>query len=362
MKSNLKSDYIWEKIEKGVFVIAEIGKNFIQSKNNKTSAEYLKNAKNLIKLAKNAGADAVKFQTHNLEDEQVKIKIFSPHFSSTDRYNWVKRNSSITTDFFLKKIKEYCRKIDIIFFSTPMSRGAAIKLEKIDIPIWKVGSADILDFALLDYISKTGKPIIISSGMSKLNEIDAAVKFLKKRNCKIALLYCISKYPCSKKDINLAIIDFFKKRYNIPIGFSDHSIDYSSSLAAINRGATIIEKHFSLTRDLWGPDHKVSLTFKEFKEMTDKIKNNNKQKFTIKNKKIKFLLKSEKSFRPFFRKSLVAARNIKRGEILTKTMIYAMRPQGFIRGLESEKFEEIIGKRINKNIKKYDAIKEVYLK
>ncbi|GAF77642.1 unnamed protein product, partial [marine sediment metagenome] len=176
-----------------VFVIAELGKNFIQTKEERPVEEYLENAKELVQLAKQAGADAVKFQAHNIEDEQLDIKITAPHFSGSDRYNWVKRNTLATPPDFWKALKKYCDKLGIIFFSTPMSRGAAQMLEqRLDVPLWKVGSADILDFVMLDFIAKTNKPIILSTGMSTLAEVDKAVAFLQKRTRDIVLMHCVS--------------------------------------------------------------------------------------------------------------------------------------------------------------------------
>lgn len=348
--------YIWQKNNKKVFIVAELGKNFIQTKEEKPLKVYLENAKKLVKLAKEAGADAVKFQTHNVEDEQLNFNISSPHFLGNDRYNWVKRNTLATPLKFWQEIKKYCDKMRIIFFSTPMSRGAAIKLEKVGVPIWKISSADILDFVMLDFIASTKKPVIISSGMSTLEEIDKSVNFLRKRNVKIALLHCVSKYPCSPEELNLNTIKFFKKRYDIPIGFSDHSLGLESAVAAVNLGAVIIEKHFSLSRNLWGPDHKVSLTPEEFKEMVRRIRNREKIKLTDYGKEDKILQDEEIKFRPIFRKSLVAGKKIKKGTILKKEMIYAMRPQIYAGGLPSEEYEKIIGKKTKKNLNKYEPI------
>lgn len=345
-----------DKKNKKIFIIAEIGKNFIQTKEDKTAEEYLDNARKLIRLAKEAGADAVKFQTHNLEDEQLPIKVTAPHFVGSDRYNWVRRNDLATPLNFWQELKRYCDELDITFFSTPMSRGAAIKLEKVGIPLWKIGSADILDFVMLDYISGTKKPIILSSGMSTLEEIDKATDFLERRNCRVALLHCVSKYPCPKEELNLKTIDFFKKRYNIPVGFSDHSIDYDYVLAAINMGAAIIEKHFSLDRNLWGSDHKVSLTPREFKEMTNAIKSGKRIELKDHGKEVKILQKDESLFRPIFRKALVAGRNIKKGSVIKKDMVYAMRPQGYIDGLPSEEYEKVLGKKTKIELNKYDPI------
>lgn len=359
--NNCTKQNIWEKIQSGIFIVAEIGKNFIQSAEEKSPEEYLNNAKQLIKFAKESGADAVKFQTHNLEDEHLPVNITSTHFPEADRYNWIKRNERITSSFFLREVEKYCEEKKIIFFSTPMSRGAAMKLEKLNVCLWKIGSADILDFVMLDFIAGTKKPIIISSGMSTLEEIDKAVAFLINRQCKVAILHCVTKYPCPAEELNLKTIDFLKDRYKIPVGFSDHSIGYHSALAAVNMGAKIIEKHFSLSRDLWGSDHKVSLIPKEFKEMTYKIKERKSISLDSYGDNTKLLNKDESVFRPIFRKSLVVSHDIKEGTVLTKEKIYAMRPQKYIDGLPSEEYEKVLGKKVNRDLKKYTPIKKGYL-
>lgn len=357
MDNNFTPD-IWEKVksEDYPFIIAEIGKNFIQTPDERPREEYLTNAKELIKKAKEAGADAVKFQTHNAEDEQSDIEITSPHFSGSDRYSWVRRNTLATPLEFWQEIKKYCDELGIVFFSTPMSRGAAVKLEKAGVPLWKVGSGDILDFVLLDYLAGTGKPIIISSGMSTLEEVDKAVYFLKSRTDKVALLHCVSKYPCQPSELNLGTINFLRKRYDLPTGFSDHSLGHDSAVAAVNLGARIIEKHFSLSRDLWGADHKVSMTPDEFKAMVESIRSGRKVDLADYGTEEKILNEGEAIFRPFFRKTLTAGREIKGGEILTAEMIYAMRPQAHLPGLPSEDYESLLGRPVKKDLRKYEAI------
>ncbi len=347
--------------ENRVFIIAEIGKNFIQTKQEKTTEEYLDNAKKLIKAAKESGADAVKFQTHNVEDEQLNINIVSPHFSGSDRYNWVLRNDMATPYEFWKELKDYSEGIGIIFFSTPMSRGAAQKINDL-VDIWKVGSGDILDFVLLDYLASTKKPIIMSTGMSTIEEIDKSVNFLKERIDKIALLHCVSKYPCPIEDLNLGTIKFLKDRYNIITGFSDHSIGYDSVVSAVNLGAKIIEKHFSFDRNLWGSDHKVSMTPDEFRKMVDSIRSIENIKSDNFPEVNKILQDDEAIFRPIFRKSLVASCDIKRGMRLSKEMIYAMRPQQYIKALPSEEYENVLGKKIIKDVSKYNPITKDILK
>lgn len=362
---------IKDLIKDKIFVIAEAGKNFIQSEDDRPVEEYLENAKALAKAAKEAGADAIKFQTHNVADEQIDINVISPHFKGSDRFSWVTRNDKATPiDEFWKPLKAYCDEIGIIFFSTPMSRGAAEKLNELGVELWKVGSGDLLDFVTLDYMASTGKPIIISSGMSTDEEVDKAVDFLKKRNADFALLHCVSKYPCPPEELKLGTIEYFKNKYDVPIGFSDHSVGENvidSALAAIEAGAQIIEKHFSFSRDLWGSDHKASVTPEEKKELIDAIREFEQdagkalskidQNFRKKEKTNKVLQEGEAVFRPYFRKALVAARDIKKGEVIKPEDIHAMRPQAYIDGQPSEDYEKVIGKKAKKNLTKLSGIK-----
>lgn len=362
-------DNLWKKIEQGTFVIAEIGKGFIQTERHRSVAEYLENAKVLVKAAKDAGADAVKFQTHTVEDEQLDISVISPHFKGSDRYTWVTRNTNATPlGEFWKPLKAYCDKIDICFFSTPMSRGAATLLTELGVDVWKVGSGDILDFVLLDYLSATGKPVLISSGMSTLEELDLSMSFLKSRGVQTALFHCVSRYPCPPEELNLESIAFLRQRYRVPTGFSDHSLGVDSALAAVALGATMIEKHFSLDRTLWGSDHKVSMLPGELRELIEGVhrieSNKDEASAFLAKPEIalmlgtagKVLQEDEAVFRPYFRKSLVAGQDIPVGTIIAKEMIYAMRPQLYAGGLPSEKYEEVVGRIAKVALKKYDPI------
>jgi len=353
-----------------VFIIAEIGKNFIQTQEDRPVEEYLKNAKELVRLAKEAGANAVKFQTHRIDDEQANLDITYPHFKGSDRYRWVKRNTLATPRKFWRELKKYCDQIGIVFHSTPMSRAAAQLLESIGNPLWKVGSGDILDFVTLDFMAKTKKPVIISSGMSTLKELDQSIAFLQIRKVPLVLLHCVSKYPCPAEDLHLKTISFFKKRYSVPVGFSDHSIGLDSALAAVALGAVVIEKHFSLRRDLYGADHKVSMTPDELKALVKGIreieKNPTKKKEYLSKdivkagmgKSAKTLQKGEMVFRPLFRKTLVALADIPAGTKIRAELIGAMRPQAYLKGLPSEKYEYVLGKKTLKKIKKYQPITE----
>lgn len=360
---------IWNKCQTGVFIIAEAGKNFIQTEEEKSVEEYLQNAMWLVDEAVKAGADAIKFQTHNVEDEQLNIEITSPHFQGSNRYRWVTRNNHATPpNEFWKPLKQYCDKKGIIFFSTAMSRGAARILDEVGVNVWKIGSGDILDFVMLDYMRMSGKPIILSSGMSTLAEVELAVKFLRAKNNRVALLHCVSKYPCPPEELHLKTIEFYKERLAMPIGFSDHSISIDSALAAVTMGATILEKHFSRSRTLFGADHKVSLTPQEFSDLVTGVREVQekpaKRKAVLASElvkkglgnKAKVLQDSEMVFRPLFRKSLMAGQTIPAGTTLTAEMIYAMRPQQSAGGLPSENYERVLGRKIKKTLEKYDPI------
>ena len=368
----MNPDQIWEKIQKGVFIVAEAGKNFIQTEEERPVEEYLENAKALVKAAKEAGADAIKFQTHNVEDEQLNIKIIAPHFKGAARYAWLTRNTKATPiEEFWKPLKKYCDEKRIIFFSTPMSKGAAMRLQEVGVPIWKIGSGDILDFPAMDYMRNSGKPVIMSSGMSTLEEVEKGLNFLREKNRRVALMHTLSKYPGEPEEANLATMELYRGLFpGVPIGFSENSIGIEPSLIAVGLGATMIEKHFTISRDLWGADHKVSSTPEEFKKMVEAIRKikldpDEKKKILsypklkeILGRKEKILKEDEKVFRPIFRKSLMAGENISAGTLVTARMLYAMRPQVYSGGLASEFYEKVLGRKLKKDLKKFEPITE----
>ena len=347
-----------------VFVVAELGKNFIQSSEDQSIEKYLTNAMELVDAAVEANVDAVKFQTHVLEDEVLNIDFKSPHFDGSDRFSWVKRNEDATPlHDFLVPLRNYCEEKGVLFFSTPMSKKAAQKLEKIDVPLWKVGSGDIQDLVLADFIISTRKPVIISTGMVSLKELDFVVAYYRRHNIPVIVLYCVSKYPCSEEDFNLGTIEYLREKYpEIIIGFSDHSIDgYEVDLAAIKLGARVIEKHFTLSRNLWGSDHKASVTPVEMKSMIESIRQSeykNVDESRFYGKKEKELEGANNIHRPFFKKSLVASTSIPKGTKLTKDQIWAMRPMIYMNGVPSQDLPNVLGKRTRKELRKYDAISE----
>lgn len=346
---------IWQRLsDDKVFFIAEIGKNFIQTKEEQSRENYLQKAMDLVDRAKEAGADAVKFQTHYYRDEQWPVKVVSPHFAGSDRYAWVKRNSLITNESWWRELKRYCDNIGVTFFSTPMSRGAAKLLNKIGVGLWKIGSGDILDFVMLDYLRQLPQPIIISTGMSSTSEVDRAVRFITERNKRLAILHCVSKYPCPLEDLNVRTVEFLRNRYQQPVGFSDHSRGMAGVLQAVKLGATIIEKHFSTNRAWWGSDHKVSMLPDEYREMVKLVRRGGADiadDNVILGSETKRLADDRSEFRGLFRKSLVCAQDIKKGEIIKPNALWAMRPQDFLKGLGSEYYELFVNKIAWRDIK-----------
>lgn len=320
--------------------------------------KYIRNAKALIDEAKHAGADAVKFQTHDVEDEQMPLHIVSPHFKGMDRYQWVKRNTEATPLAFWKSVKGYCDERGILFFSTPMSRKAAQKLEPLDVPLWKVSSADVRDALLLRTLRSTGKPIIISTGMVSRKELEEVVKDLGESD--LAILYCVSIYPCPPEHFNLASIRYLQKKYpQAVVGFSDHSLGRDVALAAVKLGARIIEKHFSLARDLWGPDHKVSITPQEMKDMVHAIRSGafaDADERPFLGTPDREFEGANNDFRPYFLKKLAAAQDLPAGTILQEDNLYAMRPAKELRGLPSQELPNVLGKCVAKTLRKYDPV------
>lgn len=336
-------------------IIAEIGKNFVISKEEESLDFLLERAKRLVDLAKDVGCDMVKFQVHNVEDEiHPDAHIVSPHFDH-DRYAWVRRNTYPVA--FWWKIKEHCREAGIEFLATPMSRGAAELLDETGVDRWKIGSGDILDFVMLDYIRNSGKPVILSSGMSSLEELQKSYDYLREKTPDVSILHCVSQYPCPLSSLNLNTIPFLKKQFpEATIGLSDHSVGIEGPLMAVSLGANIIEKHFTFDRSAWGPDHKVSLHPDEMKELVRRIRVHELMEPTreVLGVETKYLQRDEEQFRSVFRKGLYASRDIREGEVFEPDMLVALRP--CMNTTPSESYPEVLGTLATKSIKKYEAI------
>ena len=233
-------------------IIAEIGNNH--------NGE-IDNAIELIKIAKDIGVDAVKFQVKNIEKSFSK-ELLDSQYVNENSFGKTYREHKEALEFSkqqLIEIYELSKKLDIICFSTPFDTDSVDLLESINNPIYKISSFHVTDLPLIEKVAKTKKPIIMSTGMSSIDEIDKAVKLIKNYNDQLVLLQCTSCYPTNDEDVNLSVITFLRDRYNCPIGYSGHERGIAICTSAVALGACAIERHFTLDRTMKGPDHASSI-------------------------------------------------------------------------------------------------------
>ena len=335
------------------FIIGEAGSNWKCG----SYEEDLQRAKELIKIASKSGADAVKFQTYRTETTYVSNAGKSEYLSESginEDINKIFENLAMPYDM-IPELAKYAEQHNITFMSTPFSVNDAIQIDPF-VQVHKVASYEINHVRLLEFLAKTNKPIIISTGASTYDEIDFAIDTIKKINNKISLLQCTSKYPCPLESLNLSVIPHMKLRYGFPVGLSDHSIDpIIGPIMAVGHGATIIEKHFTLDRHLPGPDHAFALIPSELELM---IKSIRKAEITRGNGE-KIILKEELELRQFATRSIQAIKNISKGDILQEGINFdILRPGNRIRGVESRYLDLINGKRSKKDVKNGDGITE----
>jgi pseudaminic acid synthase len=336
-------------LKKTPFFVAEISANHNGS---------LFHAKKLIRIAKRYGADAVKLQTYT--PDTLTIKSNRPDFKIREglwngKTLWDLYEKAQTPFGWHKELFNYAKKLKITCFSTPFDETAVDLLESLNCPLYKIASFEMNHIPLIKKIAKTKKPIIISTGMANLKEIDLAYKTAKKNGAKeIILLYCVSNYPSKISDFNFNNIRILKDRYNCKIGFSDHSTDSKVVAAAIAAGAEVIEKHIALEGQKRGFDIAFSLKGKEIKDYLKVIRETS----LIMGKKYFYRNKSENQSLQF-RRSIYAISNIKKGEKFSKKNIKVIRP-GY--GVEPLYFKNLLGKVSPKNIKTAAPIKKNLLK
>jgi len=337
-----------------IFIIAEAGSNWKCG----TYEDDLKRAKQLIDVAFKADADAVKFQIYRSE------KVYAKNAGNSNYLSENGINEDIETIFkkhsmpykMIPELYDYCQKIGIMFMSSSFSVEDAIEIDPY-VQIHKIASFEINHIRLLEFLAKTNKPIILSTGASTFEEIDFALNILKKNNSnKIALLQCTSKYPCSLEKLNLAAIPIMKNKYKVPIGFSDHSIEPTiGPCMAIAFGSTIIEKHFTLDKKLPGPDHAFALNPEELTNMIQTIRSVSKTN----SQDGKIVLDVEEELKKFATRSLQATKNIKKGEILIEGQNFdVLRPGNQKRGLDAKFLDIVNGKKAKKDINLGSGINE----
>ncbi len=320
------------------FIIAEAGVNH----NGDINLAY-----KLIDAAKEAGADAVKFQTFKSElivsakAERANYQKKNMAHKNESQLEMIKR-LELNFDSFVK-LKEYCDKLGILFLSTTADLPSTDLIDPL-VPLFKVGSADLTNNPFLENLAKRGKPIILSTGMSNLGEVETAIDLIKKHQPKInseyppiSVLHCTTNYPCPYNEVNLKAMITLKAAFKIPVGYSDHTLGIEVPVSAVAMGATIIEKHFTLDNKMEGPDHAASLEPDELKRMVKSIR---KVEDALGNG-IKQPNKSEEDIMKVARKSIVANKPIKKGELFTIDNITVKRPGT---GISPTRWNEIVGK------------------
>ena len=330
---------------KKCYLIAEIGVNH----NNN-----LRLAKKMIFLAKKSGANAVKFQTFKASKlakiNTPKVPYQKKKSPKKETHFEMLKNLELSEKDHLV-LKHYCKLNRIDFISTPYSLDDAKFLFKIGLKNFKSSSADIVDHQMHEFLSKKANHVIISTGMATIKEISEILEIYKKnKNKNFSLLHCVSNYPCSDNSLNLKNLIFFKKKFDCQIGFSDHSIGNTASIIALGYGAKIIEKHFTVSKSLKGPDHAASSTYGEFKELALQIRRSELMLGSHRRN----IQKEEINMRQVSRKSVVYKKNLEEGHKITNEDLVLMRPGFFVLG---NKIKSIIGKKLKKKVKKNSFFK-----
>ena len=327
------------------YIIAEAGLNHNGS---------IEIAKRLIVEAKKAGCNAIKFQSFTA-NSRISNKVKSVKYSEKadglqeDIYEMFERLSLNIND--TKKIFQFAKKKKIDIFSTPFDEKSVDLLEKLKVKFYKIASVDLVNIPLIEKVAKTFKPVILSTGMSNLSNVEEAVEVFRKiGNKNLILLHCLSSYPANETEMNLRAIDTLKKNFKVPVGLSDHFPGIEISLLSIGLGANIIERHFTLDKNFEGPDHILSSEPEEMKKLVNVAKNSN----LIMGNGIKIIQPSEYTVINSQRKSIYAFKNIKKNQKISKSNICIKGPGG---GMLPKYFDLILNKKVNKNISKDYPIK-----
>ena len=328
MKDKIQIGDQWIGVGEPALVIAEIGSNHDRKWDQ---------AKRLIEAAAEAGADVVKFQVFKAED------LYSP---GTPSYEVVK---AIELPWeWLPKLADYSAKYGLMFLASPFSREAIDCLAEVEVPAYKCASSETVNLPLLKYAASKQKPILLSTGMCDLADVHEAIEIIRSEgNTDIVLLQCTSLYPTEPRHVHLRAMDTLRSAFQLPVGFSDHTMDMVIPAAAIARGACVIEKHLTISRQLPGPDHGYALEPAEFKRMVDGIRATEEALGSP----VKAMV--PKVAEVARRNSIRAARDIKKGEALTQDLLTVERPA---QGIRPRFLSAVIGQRLREQVAKGEAI------
>lgn len=300
-----------------------------------------------------SGADAIKFQTHIAAAESTPREPWRVKFSKQDasRYDYWKRMEFSPEQW--QGLAEHAKEKKLIFLSSPFSLEAVELLQKLDMPAWKVASGEVNHKQLLNAMLKTGKPILLSTGMSDLVEIDDAVDYIRKWNVEYAVMQCSTAYPCPPEKIGLNMIPKLRERYRYAVGLSDHSGTIYPGLAAVTLGIEVLEVHVAFSREMFGPDVPASVTMAELSQLVEgvrfieQMRNNpiDKNDFA----------KEVSPLRKLFTKSVVAGMDLTKGTLLEERHLRIKKPGS---GIPSERLNDLLGKRLLRDIKADEQILE----
>jgi len=326
------------------YIIAELSANHNQ--------DYGQ-AVRLIRAAKDSGANAVKLQTYT--PDTMTIDCNNEYFQIGKGTIWEGKSlyqlykEAYTPWEWQPKLKVAAEELGLGFFSTPFDHSAVDFLEQMDVQAYKIASFEIVDIPLIMCIAQTGKPIIMSTGMASLAEIDEAVQTIRREgNEQIALLKCTSSYPAKPEEMNLKTIPHLQEAFNLPVGLSDHTLGIAVPIAAVALGACIVEKHLTLDRSVPGPDSAFSLEPQEFKAMVEAIRVAEKALGSV-----SYSLTDQEKASHVFRRSLFAVKDIKAGESITADNIRSIRPG---HGLHTRYLDIVIGCKATVDIKRGEPI------
>jgi len=325
--------------ESQVFIIAELSANHNGS---------IETAKETIRAAKRSGANCIKFQTYTADTITINSKkddflIKGTIWEGKNLYELYKE--AYTPWEWHEELFKVAEEEGLIYFSSPFDKTSVDFLENLNVPAYKIASFEITDIPLIEYVASKGKPIIISTGIATIEDIELALEACKRvGNHEIAILKCTSSYPAPIEEANMIMVKDLKEKYNVITGLSDHTIGSTVPVVATCFGAKIIEKHFILDRSIGGPDASFSMNEHEFKEMVQKIRDAEKAIGIVDYNLTKKQLKGKD-----FSRSLYIVENIKKGEILTEKNIRSIRP-GY--GLHPKHLKDILGKNINTDVEK----------
>jgi sialic acid synthase SpsE len=309
------------------------------------------NALKLIDVAAQQGADLVKFQTHIAAAETLRDAPMPPYFKGEPRYEYFERTAFTPDQWHM--LKSHCEASAIEFLSSPFSMEAVELLESVGVARYKVPSGEVTNLPLLEAIAETGKPVLLSSGMSSWSELDEAVNVIRRKHEHLTLLQCTSEYPCPYEEVGLNVMLEMQERYRLPVGLSDHTLTPYASLAAVVLGASVIERHLTFSRLMYGSDAKHSLEPGEFSELVAGIRAIETMLAcsTDKNSMASRLQEMKR----IFEKSVVSLVDIPAGTVITEAMVAVKKPGT---GIPAHRLKEIIGCCVASHIPKDTLVLE----